>query len=321
VSAGLLDQHERFLADRAVALVVAAERGYSSTVLPGALREMGFSVAVSRLVPGLLIPLRDVQGNVRYHQYRPDKPRNRDGKPVKYETPAGTRLVLDVPPRVLARLGDPVPPLFVTEGPVKADAAVSAGWACIGMTGVWGWRGTNHRGGKTVLPDWDYVALNGRTVYLVPDSDVATNPAVAAAVSRLGVVLGSRDANVRYVYLPTGADGGKTGLDDWLAQHGPDMDGLLALASEDPPASPKPEPAPAPLPAAPSPAVAVPDDPAGLLHEVAGWLRSYVAFPSAHAAVAVTLWVAHTHLAACFDSTPSDGAAVPRKGMRQDQGA
>jgi hypothetical protein len=56
--------------------------------------------------------------------------------------------------------------------------------------------------------------------------------------------------------------------------------------------------------AAPRPAVrAVPSDPARLLHDLHGWLTGYVAFPSRHAAVAVTLWIVHTHLAGCFDST------------------
>lgn len=54
-------------------------------------------------------------------------------------------------------------------------------------------------------------------------------------------------------------------------------------------------------------------DPAALLNELHGWLRSYVAFPSAHAAVAVTLWAAHTHLAARFDSTPRLALLSPEK--------
>jgi hypothetical protein len=50
-----------------------------------------------------------------------------------------------------------------------------------------------------------------------------------------------------------------------------------------------------------------------LLDDVAAFLRSYVAFPSAHAAVAVTLWAAHTHLAAAFDSTPRLALLSPEK--------
>lgn len=43
---------------------------------------------------------------------------------------------------------------------------------------------------------------------------------------------------------------------------------------------------------------------ASLLDEVRAHLTRYVAFPTAHAAVAVTLWTAHTHLVDRFDSTP-----------------
>ena len=52
---------------------------------------------------------------------------------------------------------------------------------------------------------------------------------------------------------------------------------------------------------------------AGLLDEVHTFLRGYVAFPSTHAAVAVTLWAAHTHLAAAFESTPRLALLSPEK--------
>lgn len=295
-SAGLFDHHRKFLADRAVSPAVIEARGYSSTILSGWLHDAGFSRQVSGLVPGLVIPVRDVHGEIRFCQYRPDKPRRVKEKLAKYETPARTRPVIDVPPAVLTKLDSPARPLWITEGPVKADAAVSAGLICIGVTGVYGWRGTNSRGGRTALPDWEFIALDGREIYLAPDSDVRTNPDVIMAVFRLGAMLDSRGADVRYVYLPTAADGGKTGLDDWLARNDRDIDGLLTLATDEPPARPK-----VPVPARPK--VPVPADPAALLGELRDWLTAYVSFPSAHHAVAVTLWIVHTHLADCFDST------------------
>jgi hypothetical protein len=298
MSADLFGHHRELLEARAIAPGVIQARGYTSTVMPAWLREQRFSRQVSELVPGLVIPVRDVLGDLRYCQYRPDKPRVLDGKPVKYETPPRTRIVLDVPPQVRGKLADPGSPLWITEGPLKADAGVSAGLTCIATFGVWGWRGTNSRGGKTALPDWDDIALSGRQVYLVPDSDVATNPKVAAAVARLGTLLDGRGADVRYVVLSPAGDGAKVGLDDWLARHGPDIGGLYLLADDSPPRT---RAAPGSPPAKPT--VPPPDDPAKLLHELHEWLASYVAFPSAHAAVAVTLWIAHTHLAGCFDST------------------
>jgi hypothetical protein len=253
-------------------------------------------------VPGLVIPVRDVHGEVRFHQYRPDKPRLLDGKPAKYELPYQVRLVVDVPPQVILKMASPASPLWITEGPLKADAGVSAGLVCIGIFGVFGWRGRNSRGGKTVLPDWESIALEGREVYLAADSDVRMNPDVADAVARLGRLLDRRGADVRYVYLPHAADGAKMGLDDWLARNGPDINGLLTLADDEPPVRRSAgKRAPAPTPAKPS--VPVPGDPAALLYELRGWLSSYVAFPSAHTAVAVTLWAVHTHLVDKFDAT------------------
>jgi hypothetical protein len=50
-----------------------------------------------------------------------------------------------------------------------------------------------------------------------------------------------------------------------------------------------------------------------LLDEVHAFLCAYVAFPSPAAAVAVTLWAAHTHLAAQFESTPRLALVSPEK--------
>jgi len=232
----LFDQHRELLEARAILPAVAEARGYDSTMLPGWLRQQGFSIRDSELVPGLVIPIHDVHGALASYQYRPDNPRIRDGKPAKYLRPHGARNVLDVPPQILGKLADPRPPLWVTESPLKADAAVSAGLVCIATFGVWGWKGSNSRGGKLALPDWEHIAIAGRDVYLVPDSDVTTNEKVANAVARLGRMLASRDANVRYVTLPPAADGTKTGLDDYLARGGDPQALMFTLADDEPPA-------------------------------------------------------------------------------------
>ena len=52
---------------------------------------------------------------------------------------------------------------------------------------------------------------------------------------------------------------------------------------------------------------------AALLERLAAWLRAYVAFPSDRAAVAVTLWAAHTHLVTRFESTPRLALLSPEK--------
>lgn len=52
---------------------------------------------------------------------------------------------------------------------------------------------------------------------------------------------------------------------------------------------------------------------AALLDELHDWLRGYVSFGSRAASIAVTLWAAHTHLVAEFDSTPRLALLSPEK--------
>jgi Domain of unknown function (DUF3854) len=218
--AAIFPQHADRLEKSAISPEVARERGYVSVDTRTRLDSAGFA-KWQRRVPGLLIPVHDTSGAVATWQYRPDSPRTTKAeKVVKYETPGGSRLVLDVPPRVRAQLGDPDVPLWITEGVRKADAAASAGLACIGLSGVDGWRGTNGQGGKVALSSWNDIALNGRRIYLAFDSDAASNPKVAGALERLGSYLLGKQADVRFCYLPSGEDGAKVGLDDYLAAGG-----------------------------------------------------------------------------------------------------
>lgn len=95
---------------------VIAERGYETIYGPKPLEAFGFSKA-QRRAPGILICLWTPDGSPAGHQYKPDNPRmNKDGKPIKYETPAGASLRLDVPPRCRPMLGNPEVALIVTEG-------------------------------------------------------------------------------------------------------------------------------------------------------------------------------------------------------------
>jgi len=227
---GLLEQHQRLLDASAINAGIAGGRGYYSVANASALRLIGFSAAQAARVPALVVPLWDVHGRVRFHQARPDYPRVRDGKPVKYETPNGVRMALDVHPATRSRLADPAVPLIVTEGVRKADAALSSGVHAVALLGVWNWRGTNGAGGKTALADWDKVALDSRRVYLSFDSDVSENPQMRTAIRRLGRFLESRGADVRVTRLQPARDGGKQGLDDFLAAGG-SLDELLATSA------------------------------------------------------------------------------------------
>ena len=154
----LLAQHAAKLESSAINSEVAAERGYVSAELKAELERHGFALS-QRRPPALVIPLWNVVGERWGAQVRPDDPRLLSGKPAKYETAAGTKMAIDVPPRVRQHLADTSRPLVVTEGPLKADAAVSAGLDAVAVLGVWNWKS-----GGVVLPDLEYVALKGRRV-------------------------------------------------------------------------------------------------------------------------------------------------------------
>jgi hypothetical protein len=214
----LLPQHERLVVASAITPEVAAARGYRSATSKAELKRLGFSDFQCR-VPALLVPVFSVFGEVATYQIRPDDPRidKKKGKALKYETVAGARMVIDVPPTARAKIGDPSVPLFVTEGVRKADSAVSRGLCCIDVLGVWNWRGTNADGGKTALGDWEAIALKERKVYLAFDSDYLEKMAVRQALTRLRIFCQSKGAHVQVLGLPPGDGGIKVGLDDFFA--------------------------------------------------------------------------------------------------------
>jgi DNA-binding transcriptional ArsR family regulator len=229
LAAPLLEQHERLLAASAIHPDVIQARGYFSASARKALQQLNFSASQQQRVPALVIPVWGVTGDIVFHQARPDQPRELAGKPVKYETPRGARMALDIHPLARHRLGDPRDGLIVTEGVRKADAALSQGVTAIALLGVWNWRGTNDNGGKAVLADWDVVALNGRRVFLAFDSDALQKREVRVALERLRGFLELRGAAVHIAELGPGEGGAKVGLDDFLAGGG-DLAELLNQA-------------------------------------------------------------------------------------------
>jgi hypothetical protein len=176
---------------------------------------LGFKAYQCRL-PGLLIPILSGGGKVTTHQYRPDRPRlqqRRNGKlrPVKYERPTGSNHRIDAPPAVRPALKDPSMALVVTEGPIKADSAVSAGYPALAVAGVWAWSG------QVARSDLRCVTWEGRQVLVVFDSDAAENLDVQKAELRLAAFLRTLGARPDVFRLPPKADGSKQGLDDFLA--------------------------------------------------------------------------------------------------------
>jgi hypothetical protein len=312
---GLFDQHRAKLESSAISVEVGRERGYRSADTQAQLGRCGFGPSQQKVIArddgayALLIPLHDVFGELAGYQMRPDNPRVVEGRNMKYESRLGQKMVLDVPKRVHPHIGDPTRPLVVTEGPLKADALVSAGLDAVALLGVWAWRGTNDEGGKVALAAWHEVALNGRQVYIAFDSDVMLKPQVRDAMSQFAAYLKLRKAEVAYVYLPAKA-GHKVGADDFLAAGNTAAD-LIALATSElrpPPGEPTASAEPVDTFAD------VPDEPGHrVLEDVVAFLDRYVVWPSTAPRDAVALWVVHTYLFDVFDITPRLAVLSPQK--------
>ncbi len=208
----LLPQHLEQLKASGISDEVIAERGYESVTKADKLKDLDFPW-YQALVPTLLIPLHPVGNNPNGAQYvsRPDKPRpGEKGKLIKYETPADFEVPIDCPPRCKDDLEDATVPLFVTEGIKKADSAASKGLCCLALLGVWQFR--NH--------EWDSIELKRRKVYIAFDSDSIENAHVNDAANKLRSYLRGLGATVIRLFIPSGPNGEKVGLDDYFANGG-----------------------------------------------------------------------------------------------------
>lgn len=220
----LSERHLKMLRDdSAIADEVINARGYRTITDKQDLEKLGFSKS-QQLTPGLLMPVKGTDGTNGLNQFRPDRPRTTENKKtgkvttIKYETPFDAAMRLDCPPVCREQLADPSVPLWLTEGIKKGDALASAGFCAVAMLGVWNFKGKNDFNGVTFLADFDYIALNERTVCIVFDSDVMQKPEVRKAMERLTEHLERKGAVVKAVYLPDEGNG-KTGVDDYLAKH------------------------------------------------------------------------------------------------------
>ena len=153
-------------------------------------------------------------------------------KPLRYSQPPHSGAQVYWPPtedwvRIIA---DSREPILITEGEAKALTACIVGFPTVGLGGVSNF--TNHNDGL-LLPALRQVQWRGREVYIVFDSDAASNPAVRMAEARLVEALqrqlGARCRIVRF--LQSGEE--KIGLDDFLIREGSKgLTELLCAASD-----------------------------------------------------------------------------------------
>jgi putative DNA primase/helicase len=164
-------------------------RGYFTASDSEQLGELGFADYQLR-TPALIIPVHGVKDGPLFYRARPDRPRERKddpGKSIKYEQPAGTGVVLDVPPRARPMLSDASKRLWVVEDEKKADSLVSHGECAVALLGAWSWKSDG-----LPLQDWDDIRLVGREVIIAFDSDAERKAGVRVARQALAEYLKGR---------------------------------------------------------------------------------------------------------------------------------
>jgi hypothetical protein len=107
------------------------------------------------------------------------------------------RLYFPIP--TMARALEGAEPLWICEGPKKALAVMQLGLPAIAVESAWSW---HVKGTRALLPDFNMIALEGRAMKVVPDSDISTTPQIAHAYLGLAQALEHRGARVQIVMLP-----------------------------------------------------------------------------------------------------------------------
>jgi hypothetical protein len=181
-------------------------------------------------IPGLISCL-EFPYDKTYSRFKVSFNDNGNGKRPKYLQPKGSGNRLYIFHGVRHVLNDPSNPLYITEGEKKALKATQEGLCCIAIPGLWNYS----NGNGELIPDFDQIHLQGREVYIVPDSDYLQSNKhgyrknLNAAVKNFAWKLIERGAQVFIKELPPVNNGDKVGLDDFLVQH--TVNEFLALPS------------------------------------------------------------------------------------------
>jgi phage/plasmid primase, P4 family, C-terminal domain len=238
----LLDHHREGLRARGLTDATIEAAGiFSETNKDKLAAALNWKRASKTIAPAIGIPFHGPDGVNGYVRYRPDIPRlDRNDKPIKYESRRGEPNRVYFPPGTFDCLQNAAQELALVEGEFKSLALTQELLPTLGLVGVYGWKAKDH---QRLLPELEKIAWSGRTVYIVFDSDYATNENVVTALAWLAKHLTDRGAKPRFVRLPDKPDGSKQGIDDFIAAKGTDAKRevrALLDAAEDPPAV-KPE--------------------------------------------------------------------------------
>lgn len=163
----------------------------------------------------LVFPYPGNNGFSRLKLFPPQQ--DEEGRTVKYLQPKGSGVHLYVLPQVAKALSNPAAPLYITEGEKKCALLVQVGKMAVGLAGIWSFRdGEPHQ----LILQMEEIAWNGRSVYLVPDSDARQNDQVLLAAYSLARMLEQRGAVVLIVRIPDLPNVEKTGVDDYVTAKG-----------------------------------------------------------------------------------------------------
>lgn len=167
--------------------------------------------------PAIVYPHVDFDGEVAYRRLKPDSPRVQGGKPVKYIQPKGVIATPYFPPGVRDAAATEGQELAITEGEKKALKLTQDVVPTIAIPGVWN---SFEKKSYQLHVELEGINWKRRRVYVVFDSDTATNDNVRMAEAKLAAALEARGADVRIVRLPCEEDGSKNGADDYLVNYG-----------------------------------------------------------------------------------------------------
>ncbi len=142
-------------------------------------------------------------------------------KEQRYSQPPDTGMCAYFPTIIdwLPIMADASKDIIITEGEFKAAKACKEGFPTIGLGGVYSFQSSKL--GIEFVNELDAINWVRRTVYILYDSDMYSNPQVCKAINALSEELLERGAMPMLVSLPDVLDDGKTGLDDFLLSASP----------------------------------------------------------------------------------------------------
>lgn len=191
------------------------------SVPPNEIRQrLGFDIPGTKSCMEIPYDKKHSRFKILYHDGQ-DRNANGESKPRYLATKdSGCRLY--IPTKVKAFLKDTTVTLYITEGEKKSLKLTQEGLPAVATAGLWSWMDGSAE--KRLIRDFNEIALEGREVVLVPDSDwsrppTPEKPSLKSAVWLLADKLLERGAKVSIVpLLQEGED--KTGVDDYLCKHG-----------------------------------------------------------------------------------------------------